>query len=165
LSGHVKNPGVVEVPYGLSIRELVEGFGGGFAGEPKAVLLGGAAGGFLRGDQLDTRLTHEDLRPFDVPIGSGAIMVFNQSVDLWQVLEGLAHFFVHETCGRCVPCRLGTKQIENYLHKINVGDGTADDVQKIGNLGQTIKQTCVCGLGLTAANPSLTFLSNIDKAN
>lgn len=165
LSGHVKNPGVVEVPYGLSIRELVEGFGGGFAGEPKAVLLGGAAGGFLRGDQLDTRLTHEDLRPFDVPIGSGAIMVFNHSVDLWQVLEGLAHFFVHETCGRCVPCRLGTKQIENYLHKINVGDGTADDVQKIGSLGQTIKQTCVCGLGLTAANPSLTFLSNFDKAN
>lgn len=165
LSGHVKEPGVVEVPYGLTIRELVERFGGGFDEEPQAVLLGGAAGGFLRGDQLDTRLTHEDLRPFDVPIGSGAIMVFNHSVDLWQVLEGLAHFFVHETCGRCVPCRLGTKQIHNYLHKINVGAGTASDVQKIGNLGQTIKKTCVCGLGLTAANPSLTFLHNIDTLN
>ena len=92
LSGHVKEPGVVEVPLGLSIRELVERFGGGFDDEPQAALIGGAAGGFLRGDQLDTPLTHEDLRPLDVPIGSGAIIVFNQSVDLWQVLENLAHF-------------------------------------------------------------------------
>lgn len=165
LSGHVKNPGVVEVPYGLSIRELVERFGGGFDEAPQAVLIGGAAGGFLRGDQLDTRLTHEDLRLLDVPIGSGAIMVFNHSVDLWQVLEGLAHFFVHETCGRCAPCRLGTKQIYNLLQRITVGDGTADDIYKIGKLGRTIKQTCVCGLGMTAANPSLTFLHNCDGVN
>jgi NADH-quinone oxidoreductase subunit F len=165
LSGHVRNPGVVEAPYGLSIRELVERFGGGFDEEPQAVLIGGAAGGFLRGDQLNTRLTHEDLRPLEVPIGSGAIMVFNHSVDLWQVLEGLAHFFVHETCGHCAPCRLGTKQIYNLLQRINVGSGTSTDLQKIGRLGQTIKQTCVCGLGMTAANPSLTFLHNCDRVN
>ena len=164
LSGHVKEPGVVEAPMGLSVRKLVERFGGGFVGEPQAVLIGGAAGGFLRGDQLDTPLTHEDLRPLDVPIGSGAIIVFNQSVDLWQVLEDLARFFVNETCGHCAPCRLGTKQIYNLLRRINVGEGTAADVQKIEKLGQTIRQTCVCGLGMTAANPSLTVLHNFERA-
>lgn len=164
LSGHVKEPGVVEVPLGLSVRELVERFGGGFDGKPQAVLIGGAAGGFLRGDQLDTPLTHEDLAPLDVPIGSGAIIVFNQSVDLWQVLEDLAHFFVHETCGHCAPCRLGTKQIYNLIRRINVGNGTASDVRTIGKLGRIVRQTCVCGLGMTAANPSLTVLHNFEKA-
>lgn len=164
LSGHVKEPGVVEVPLGLSVRELVERFGGGFDGEPQAALIGGAAGGFLRGDQLDTPLTHEDLRPMDVPIGSGAIIMFNKSVDLWEVLEDLAHFFVHETCGYCAPCRLGTKQIYNLLHRINAGEGTPADVRKIAQLGRTIKKTCVCGLGMTAANPSITVLHHFEHA-
>lgn len=164
LSGHVKEPGVVEVPLGLSVRELVERFGGGFEGEPQAVLIGGAAGGFLRGDQLDTPLTHEDLAPLDVPIGSGAIMVFNDSVDLWQILEGVAHFFVHETCGHCAPCRLGTRQIYNLLRRINAGTGTASDIRTIEKLGGMIRQTCVCGLGMTAANPSLTVLHNFERA-
>lgn len=164
LSGHVNKPGVVEVPMGLSVRELVERFGGGFAGDPQAVLVGGAAGGFLRGDQLDTPLTHEDLRPLDVPIGSGALVVFNQTADLWQVLEDLAHFFVHETCGHCAPCRLGTKQIYHLLHKINTGEGAPADVRKIAKLGQTIRKTCVCGLGMTAANPSMTILHNFEHA-
>jgi NADH:ubiquinone oxidoreductase subunit F (NADH-binding) len=149
---------------GLSIRELVENYGGGFDDDPQAVLIGGAAGGFLRGDQIDTPLTHEDLRLLDVPIGSGAIIVFNHTVDLWQMLEDLAHFFVHETCGHCAPCRLGTRQIYNLLGKINKGDGTAADIRKITQLGQTIKKTCVCGLGMTAANPAMTVLHNIEHA-
>jgi NADH-quinone oxidoreductase subunit F len=164
LSGHVKKPGVIEVPMGLSIRELVENYGGGFDEDPQAVLIGGAAGGFLRGDQIDIPLTHEDLRPLEVPIGSGAIVVFNHTVDLWQMLEDLAHFFVHETCGHCAPCRLGTKQIYNLLGKINKGYGTAADIRKITQLGQTIKKTCVCGLGMTAANPAMTVLHNIEHA-
>ncbi len=164
LSGHVNKPGLVEAPMGLSVRELVERHGGGFDGEVQAILIGGAAGGFLRSDQIDTPLTHEDLRPLDVPIGSGAIVVFNRSVDLWQVLEGLASFFVHETCGNCAPCRLGTRQIYNLLRRINVGDGTAADIRKISELGQFIRRACVCGLGMSAANPSLTVLNNFEKA-
>lgn len=164
LSGHVKEPGVVEVPLGLSLRELVEQFGGGFDQEPQAALIGGAAGGFLRGDQFDTPLTHEDLRPMDVPIGSGAIIVFNKNVDLWEVLEDIAGFFVHEACGHCAPCRLGTNQIYNLLHKINAGEGTAADVRKIAQLGKTIRKTCVCGLGMTAANPAMTVLHNVEHA-
>ncbi len=163
LSGHVKKPGVIEAPLGLSVRELVEQFAGGFDGEPQAVLIGGAAGGFLRGDQIDTPLTDEALGRLDVPISSGAIMVFNQSVDLWQVLEGLAHFFVHESCGHCAPCRLGTKQIYTLLKKINLDAGTAADVRKLGELGRTIKQICACGLGMTAANPALTVLDNFER--
>jgi NADH-quinone oxidoreductase subunit F len=158
LSGHVKQPGVVEVPLGLTIRELIERFGGGFDGEPQAILLGGAAGGFLHPDKIDTPLTHEDLGQLDVPIGSGALMVFNQTVDLWQVLESLSHFFVHETCGQCAPCRLGTRQIHNSLRKINLGAGATADLQKMEKLGETIKKSCVCGLGLTAGNPFVTFL-------
>jgi NADH-quinone oxidoreductase subunit F len=164
LSGHVNSPGVIEVPFGLPVRRLVEQFGGGFDDEPQAALIGGAAGGFLRGDQLDTPLTHETLRPLDVPIGSGAIVVFNHTVDLWEVLENLAHFFVHETCGHCAPCRLGTKQIYNLLNRINSGEGTVTDVQKIAKLGRSIRQTCVCGLGMTAANPALTVLKNFERA-
>lgn len=164
LSGHVRQPGVVEVPLGITIRELIEQFGGGFVGEPQAILLGGAAGGFIHPDNFDTPLTHEDLRQLDVPIGSGALMVFNQSVDLWQVLERLAHFFVHETCGQCAPCRLGTKQIQNLLSRRNRGDGSPDDLQKLENLGQTIRKTCACGLGMTAANPLLTFMHYFETA-
>ncbi len=164
LSGHVNKPGVVEAPFGLTVRELIEEFGGGFDGEPQALLLGGAAGGFLFPDKLDTPLTHEDLCQIDVPIGSGAIMVFNQSVDLWGILEGLAHFFVHETCGLCAPCRLGTRQIHTLISKINLGVGSASDLQKLEELGQTIKKTCNCGLGMTAANPVLTVLHDLETA-
>ncbi len=162
LSGHVRQPGVVEVPLGLTIRELIERFGGGFDGDPQAILLGGAAGGFIHPDNFDVPLTHEDLRNLDVPIGSGAVMVFNQSVDLWHVVEGLAHFFVHETCGHCAPCRLGTKQIYNTINRINMGNGSLADLDALEKLGQTIKKTCACGLGMTAANPVLTFLHHFE---
>ena len=89
-------------------------------------------------------------------------MVFNHSVDLWHVLEGLAKFFVHECCGQCAPCRLGTKQIYNILQKINKGDFLSGDLHKAEKLGRTIKSTCVCGLGMTAANPLLTYLKNFE---
>jgi NADH-quinone oxidoreductase subunit F len=164
LSGHVKQPGVVEAPFGLTVRELVEEFGGGFDGDPQAVLIGGAAGGFLHPDDLDTRLTREDLHRLNLPLGSGVVMVFNQSVDLWHVIEGLAHFFVHEACGQCAPCRLGTKQIYNLVNQINLGTGSHEDLHKLEKLGRTIRKSCVCGLGMTAANPVLTYLNNFGTA-
>jgi NADH-quinone oxidoreductase subunit F len=162
LSGHIMQPGVVEVPYGLSVRELIESFGGGFIGDPQAILVGGATGGFLHPENLDTPLAHEDLLKLNVPIGSGAIMVFNQSVDLWQVLQTLAHFFVHETCGRCAPCRLGTMQIYKLLNKINLGVAASGDFKQLQDLGEMIKTTCVCGLGMTAANPVMTVLNQFE---
>ena len=163
LSGHVENPGVVEAPYGLSVRDLIEQFGGGFVGEPQAILIGGAAGGFLHPDNLDIPLTNEDLKGVDLPIGSGAIMVFNHSVDLWEVLQGLAYFFVHEACGQCAPCRIGTNKIYKILERINLGDGKPSDLQHAEKIGHTIMKTCNCGLGMTAANPLLTYLKNFER--
>mgnify|MGYP000104497199 CR=1 FL=1 len=162
LSGHVQQPGVVEAPYGITIRELIERFGGGFVGQPQAVLMGGAAGGFLHPDKLDTPLTHEALNPLGAPIGSGVVMVFNTGVDLWSVLKGLAHFFVHETCGRCVPCRLGTYQIHTLLDRITAGAGTSNDLAQLEEIGGLIRRSSVCGLGMTAANPVLTTLRAFD---
>ncbi len=162
LSGHINQPGVVEAPFGLTIRELIERHAGGFDGEPQAVLIGGAAGGFLHPDHFDTPLTHEALAKLDVPVGSGALMVFNQSVDMWQLLEGVAHFFLHEGCGQCTPCRVGTTQIHKFIQDFNHGTGSSEDMQRVIKLGQMIKESCVCGLGMTAANPFLTFLDNIE---
>ncbi|HSG42701.1 MAG TPA: NAD(P)H-dependent oxidoreductase subunit E [Anaerolineales bacterium] len=164
LSGDVNQPCVVEAPYGLTIRRLINEFGGGFVGNPQAILIGGAAGGFLHPDWLDLPVTHEDLRPLNVPVGSGAIMVFNQSVDLWKVVKNFANFFEHETCGHCVPCRLGTKEINRLLDKINHGRGTFADIQRIETIGEGMSKTCYCGLGLSVANPVLTFLHNIETS-
>ena len=164
LSGHVNQPGVIEAPYGLTIRSLVERFGGGFKGKPQAVLIGGAAGGFLHPDQLDVPLTHEDLNKIGLPIGSGALIVFNQSVNLWHILENLAHFFVHECCGQCAPCRIGTQHIYKILKSINAGHSRTFDLEKAEQIGLTIKKSCICGLGMTAANPFLTYLHNFGPA-
>lgn len=88
-------------------------------------------------------------------------MVFNQTVDLWQVLESLAQFFVHETCGQCAPCRLGVRQIYKLTNKVNTGTATQADLRKLEELGAAIKNTYVCGLGMTAANPVLTMMRSL----
>jgi NADH-quinone oxidoreductase subunit F len=159
LSGNVNQPGVIEAPYGLTVRELIERFGGGFDGAPQAVLVGGAAGSFLTPDQLDTPLTHEDLAPLNAPIGSGVIMVFNESVNLLEILEVLADFFVHESCGQCAPCRLGTRQIWNILRRVNGGNGQPEDVDELEKLCLTLKTATLCGLGQSAPNPVLSTLN------
>ena len=89
-------------------------------------------------------------------------MVFIHSVDLWHVIEGLASFFVNECCGQCAPCRLGTKQIQNIIHKVNTSNLNTSDIHKAKKIGQTIKTTCVCGLGMTAANPLISYLLNFE---
>jgi NADH-quinone oxidoreductase subunit F len=163
LSGHVKQPGVIEAPFGLTVRELIERYGGGFYGEPLAILMGGAAGGFLPPAHFDTPITNETLNPLKAPVGSGAIMVFNQSVDLLDILKRLARFFVHESCGKCVPCRVGTTQIEKILDKIASGSGTPDDLARLKTLGKTMQQICLCGLGMSAPNAVLSALHHFQN--
>ncbi len=158
LSGHVNQPGVVEAPYGLTVRQLIEQFGGGFQGEPQAILMGGAAGGLLHPDYFDTPLTNEALNPLSAPIGSGVVMVFNQDVNLLKVLKTVASFFVHETCGQCVPCRVGTRQVYKLLDKIEGGNGTQEDLAKLEHLCATMRNIGLCGLGQTAPNPILSSL-------
>lgn len=159
LSGHVRRPGVVEAPYGITLRALVEEFAGGFAGTPQAILMGGAAGGLLHPDHLDVLLTHEALNPLHAPVGSGVVMVFNTQTNLLQVLQAITHFFVHETCGQCVPCRLGTRQIHTLVSRFAAGEGSPQDLEKLDHLCQWMRDVNLCGLGQTAPNVVITSLA------
>lgn len=158
LSGHVNKPGVVEVPYGITVRQLIEEHAGGFIGQPQAILMGGAAGGFLPPDKLDTPLSNEALNPLGTPIGSGVVMVFNQTVNLMEVFKSVACFFVNETCGQCLPCRVGTTQVYRLLDRMTSGNAKLEDIDKLENLCISMRSVGECGLGQTAPNPILTAL-------
>ena len=150
VSGHVNQPGVVEAPFGLTINDLIERWCGGYRGTPQAILMGGAAGVFLTPDKFDTPLLYEALRPLGASIGSGAIMVFNDTVDLRDVLKRLGHFFAHESCGKCYPCQLGTQRQMEILDRIAVGRAQPGDYERLVDIGQTMTDASLCGLGQTA---------------
>jgi NADH-quinone oxidoreductase subunit F len=154
LSGNITHPGLYEVPFGLTIRELVEMAGGVPGSRPiQAVLLGGAAGVFLAPDKLDMPLTYEDAKTHGVPLGSGVIQVFDDTVDLREILYRLSHFFAHESCGKCYPCQIGTqRQMEIFDRIAHNGGSRPSDYEVLRDLGFTMTQTSLCGLGQTAAS-------------
>ncbi len=156
LSGHVARPGVYEVPFGATIRELLELAGGVPGGRPlQAVLVGGAAGGFVRPDELDVPLTFEDARTANVFLGSGVIMALDDTVDVPRMLMRIAAFFRDESCGQCVPCRVGTVRQEEALARLLSGATRAsveDELGLIAELGQVMRDASICGLGQTASN-------------
>ena len=122
LSGHVERPGVYEHEHGITLGDAIEAAGGVRGGKPlKAVLLGGAAGGFVGPDRLDIRLTFEDARAGGYTLGSGVIMVFDEDTDLVDLCLRIARFFRDESCGQCVPCRVGTVRQEEALHRLVAG--------------------------------------------
>ncbi|MEZ4593657.1 MAG: NAD(P)H-dependent oxidoreductase subunit E [Chloroflexota bacterium] len=154
VSGDVADPGIYEVPFGLTIRNMI-GLAGGVphGRKVKAVLMGGAAGRFIGPDKLDTPLTYEDARAANIPLGSGVIMVFDETADLRQHLFELAHFFAHESCGKCFPCQIGTQRQLEILDRIHHNGGPqASDKQILLDVGFTMTQTSLCGLGQTAAS-------------
>jgi NADH-quinone oxidoreductase subunit F len=154
LSGTVRKPGTYEVPFGATLRSLIELAGGVPEGRTlKAVLLGGAAGGFVRTDELDLRLTHEDTRGAGTTLGSGVVMLFDETVDLHDAVLRIAAFFRDESCGQCVPCRVGTVRQEEALHRIASGKtrgGVAGELALLDELGDAMKDGSICGLGQTA---------------
>jgi NADH-quinone oxidoreductase subunit F len=156
LSGNVQRPGVYEVPYGTTLRELLDLAGGVPDGHRlRAVLLGGAAGGFVRADELDLPLTMEDARSAGATLGSGVVLVFDDTANLPGLLLRIAAFFRDESCGQCVPCRVGTVRQEEALHRITKGrvNGTGeDDVALLREVGQAMRDSSICGLGQTAWN-------------
>ena len=153
LSGHVAKPGIYEVPFGLTIRELIEMAGGVPEGKAiQGVMMGGAAGAFVNPDQLDMPLTYEDARANNIPLGSGVVMVFDETADLRQTLYELARFFAHESCGKCFPCQLGTQRQMEILDRIaHNGGAKAGDKETLLDVGFTMTETSLCGLGQTAA--------------
>jgi NADH-quinone oxidoreductase subunit F len=156
LSGCVETPGVYEVEHGITLRELVALAGGVRGGrEVKAVLLGGAAGTFVGPDGLDLRLSFEGVREVGATLGSGVAMVFDDTVDLASIVLRIAAFFRDESCGQCVPCRVGTVRQEEALHRL-VADrpigSRADELALLGEIGQVMREASICGLGQLAAN-------------
>ena len=156
VSGHVRRPGVYEIPFGRTLRELLEGHCAGFVGEPQAVLMGGAAGTFLRADEIDVPLTYEALQAAGTTLGSGAVMVFNSEVDLRDVLRRLGHFFAHESCGKCFPCQLGTRRQMEILDRL--AQPLPGDAERLRDIGLTMSEASLCGLGQTAAAAALSAL-------
>lgn len=160
LSGHVARPGVYEIPFGKTIRDLIEMAGGVPGGKAiQAVLMGGAAGAFVKPDELDMPLTYEDARARNIPLGSGVVMVFDETADLRQTLYELSRFFAHESCGKCFPCQLGSqRQMEIWDRIAHNGGAKATDKQVLLDVGFTMTETSLCGLGQTAASAVLTAL-------
>ncbi|MFI5245427.1 MAG: NADH-ubiquinone oxidoreductase-F iron-sulfur binding region domain-containing protein, partial [Gemmatimonadales bacterium] len=154
LSGAVRAPGVYEAPFGTRLAELIGMAGGVTEGRTlQAVLLGGAAGGFVRPDELDIRLTHEDTRASGTTLGSGVVMLFDDTVDLRDVVLRIAAFFRDESCGQCVPCRVGTVRQEEALHRIVSGKtltAVRGEVELLEEIGLAMKDGSICGLGQTA---------------
>jgi len=156
LSGHVVRPGVYEVEFGATLGELLELAGGVPDGRDlQAVLLGGAAGGFVRPDELDLPLTMEAAREAGTTLGSGVVLVFDDTVDLQRTLMRIAAFFRNESCGQCVPCRVGTVRQQEALARLLSGRtrGTAgDELALIAEMGQCMRDASICGLGQTASS-------------
>ncbi|MCC7383804.1 MAG: NAD(P)H-dependent oxidoreductase subunit E [Deltaproteobacteria bacterium] len=154
LSGHVERPGLYEVPLGARLSELIALAGGVIGGRRiKAVLLGGAAGSFLTERELDVPLTFEDTRKIGATLGSGVVLVLDEHTDLLALVRRMAEFFRDESCGQCVPCRVGTVRVEEILGRVARGapNGTwADERALLGELGQAMRDASICGLGQTA---------------
>jgi NADH-quinone oxidoreductase subunit F len=150
LSGAVALPGVYEVELGLTLGELIELAGGVRAGsELQAVLLGGAAGRYVAPDRLDLRLDHDAVREAGLTLGSGVVMVLDRSVDLVDHIRRIAAFFRDESCGQCVPCRVGTVRQEEVLERLASGV-RAGDVELLADIGRAMTDASICGLGQTA---------------
>jgi NADH-quinone oxidoreductase subunit F len=162
VSGNVKRPGVYETPFGPTLRNLIEIAGGvGGTGKLKAVLLGGAAGSFVSPAELDTPLTFEGTRAIGASLGSGVVMVFDDSMDLTKILLRIAEFFKHETCGQCVPCRVGTVRQEELLQRLASKQSLGSAKQEralLNELAQAMRDASICGLGQTASSAILSAM-------
>jgi NADH-quinone oxidoreductase subunit F len=158
VSGSVGRPGVYEVEFGVTLGELIELAGGVTRGRSlKAVLLGGAAGVFVGPEALDTPLTFEATRAIGATLGSGVVMVFDETADMVGALTRIARFFRDESCGQCVPCRVGTVRQEELLARLASGTAAAhgkrdDELALLREIGQAMRDASICGLGQTASS-------------
>ena len=152
VSGHVARPGVYEVPFGKTMRDVLD-LAGGTTGTLQTILLGGAAGVFVGPSDLDMPLTFEGARAAKATLGSGVIVAFDDTVDMSKILLRIASFFRDESCGQCVPCRVGTVRQEEALYRIASGKtlgGVSDEIALLDEVGLAMKDASICGLGQTA---------------
>ena len=166
LAGKVKNTGLVEVPMGMSIRDLIYGPGGGMK-QPKisfkAVQLGGPSGGCLPESLIDTPIDYESINETGAIMGSGGMVVMDQRSCMVDIAKFFLSFTVAESCGKCVPCRIGLKRMHEVLDQITTGQGTMEHILFLKEMSQTILDTALCGLGNTAPNPVLTTIKYFEE--
>jgi NADH-quinone oxidoreductase subunit F len=160
VSGDVVRPGLYEVYFGTTLRHLLEQLAGGVVGDLHAVLIGGASGAFATPAHLDVPLTFDDLRKAGLTLGSGAVMVFNTTRDLRDILARLGRFFAHESCGKCYPCQLGTQRQAEILERTAAGAALPGDAIRLEDVGWTMTDASLCGLGQTAASAVLSALKH-----
>ena len=160
VSGQIERPGLYEVPFGVSLRHLLFDLAGGLKPGRKlqAVLMGGAAGAFATEKDLDVILSFENLSAAGLPLGSGAVMVFDDSADMRDVLKRLTHFFADESCGKCYPCQLGAHRQYEILDRIAAGRPLSGDRDRLSDVGGTMIDASLCGLGQTAATAVLSAM-------
>lgn len=162
LAGKINNVGLIEVPMGITLREIIFEIGGGIKGGKKfkAVQTGGPSGGCLTEKHLDTPIDYESLTASGSMMGSGGMIVLDEDDCMVSVAKFYLDFIVEESCGKCAPCRIGNKRLFEILQRICNGKGTQEDLEKLKNLSIVIKDTSLCGLGQTAPNPVLSTLAN-----
>jgi len=160
LAGKVRNTGLVEVPMGTTLREIIFDIGGGIADDKKfkAAQTGGPSGGCIPAEHLDVPIDFDSLQEIGSIMGSGGLIVMDEESCMVDVARFFMEFCVEESCGKCPPCRVGTKQIYNLLKKICEGEGTERDLQKLEDLCDLLRSASLCGLGQTAPNPVLSTL-------
>ncbi|HZP37722.1 MAG TPA: NAD(P)H-dependent oxidoreductase subunit E [Methylomirabilota bacterium] len=159
VSGAVERPGLYEAPFGITLRQLLEQAG---AAPVRAVLLGGAAGVFVGPDQIDVPLTFEGTRAIGATLGSGVVMAFGRDADMLDVVRRIAAFFRDESCGQCVPCRVGTVRQEELLARLRAaGTAGAGDLALLRDLGQVMRDASICGLGQTASSAVESALARL----
>src|SRR3990170_2847992 len=160
LTGKIKNPGLIEVPMGISLREIIEDIGGGIEGGKalKAVKTGGPSGGCIPANMLDLNVDYESLAKVGSIVGSGGMIVLDEDNCMVNMAQYFVRFTQEESCGKCVPCRVGTKRLLETLERITKGHGRKGDIEKLEKLSAGIKAMSLCGLGQTAPNPVLSTI-------
>lgn len=162
LAGKINNVGLIEVPMGITLREVIFEIGGGIKNGKKfkAVQTGGPSGGCLTEKHLDTPIDFDNLLAAGSMMGSGGMIVMDEDDCMVSVAKFYLEFTVEESCGKCAPCRVGNKRLHEILEKICAGKGTEDDLEYLENLSRVIKDTSLCGLGQTSPNPVLSTLEH-----
>ena len=160
LTGKINNSGLIEVPMGITLREIIYDIGGGIRGGKafKAVQTGGPSGGVITKDYLDTPIDYEHLQALGSIMGSGGMIVMDEDDCMVDVARFYQEFCVDESCGKCAPCRIGTRALLNLLEKIAEGKGAPGDLDKIREVGTAMQKAALCGLGQTAPNPVLSTM-------
>jgi bidirectional [NiFe] hydrogenase diaphorase subunit len=160
ITGKISNTGLVEVPMGMTLRQIIEGIGGGVPDGHtfKAVQTGGPSGGCIPNEHLDIPVSYESLIQMGSMMGSGGMIVMDDTSCMVNVARFFIEFCMTESCGKCIPCRAGTAQMHTILTRICSGAGSMEDLDLLVDLCGTIKETSLCGLGMTAPNPVLSTL-------